>query len=83
MTKDGGLVAVGTTKSNRDSIIDTTFVWVTKLDAEANSPSPPPTAPTATPNIPELSWLVIVPLLLSVAAIAVIFRNLKAANRIR
>jgi hypothetical protein len=25
MTKDGGLVAVGTTKSNRDSMIDTTF----------------------------------------------------------
>jgi hypothetical protein len=36
--------------------------------------------PTPTPTVPELSWLVIVPLLLSVFSVAVIFRRRKTAK---
>jgi hypothetical protein len=82
ITKDGEVVAVGTALSNPDSMIATTFVWVTKLDNNPNSPPPSSTAsiaPTANPSIPELSWLAIVPLLLSVP-VAVIVRHRKVAN---
>ncbi len=44
------------------------------------STSPTPNqSPTPTPTVPELSWLVIVPLLLSVLSIAVIIRHRKTA----
>ena len=36
--------------------------------------------PTSTPTVPELSWLAIVPLLLSVFSVAVIVRHRKTAN---
>jgi len=38
------------------------------------------TSPTPTPAVPELSWLVIVPLLLSMFSVAVIVRHGKTAN---
>lgn len=82
ITKDGEVVAVGTALSNPDSMIATTFVWVTKLDNNPNSPPPSSTAsiaPTANPSIPELSWLAMVLLLLSVP-VAVIVRHRKVAN---
>jgi hypothetical protein len=37
-------------------------------------------SPTPSPTIPELSWLVVVPLLLSLFAVAVIVRHRKTAN---
>ena len=37
-------------------------------------------SPTPSPSIPELSWLVIVPLLLSVFAVAVILRHRKPTS---
>ena len=43
----------------------------------SNSSSPPP---TSTPSIPELSWLVIVPLLLSVFFVVAIVRHRKTAD---
>jgi hypothetical protein len=43
------------------------------MPASSSSPSP-------TPNVPELSWLVIVPLLLSVFSVAVIMRYRKTRN---
>jgi len=49
----------------------------------SSAPSPTPiTSPsvTHTPAVPELSWLVIVPLLLSALSVAVIFRHRKTAN---
>lgn len=50
----------------------------------ASSVSPNPTSiitPTSTPTVPELSWLVIVPLLLSVFFVAVIVRHRKKAQQ--
>lgn len=49
----------------------------------SESPNPTPTStqnPTPTPSVPELSWLVIVPLLLSMFAVAVIIRYRKTSN---
>ena len=46
------------------------------ISATSASPNPTSTS-TATPAVPELSWLVIVPLLLSVVSVAVIFRHRK------
>jgi hypothetical protein len=50
-------------------------------------PTPPPTSqvsatatPTATPSVPELSWLVIVPLLLIVLSFAAILRHQKTVQ---
>ena len=43
------------------------------------STSPSPT-PTSTPTVPEFSWLVIVPLLLSIFSVAVILRQRKTTN---
>jgi hypothetical protein len=38
-----------------------------------------PTSPTPSPTVPELSWLVILPLLLSVFSVAVVLRHRKTA----
>ena len=50
------------------------------------APSPPPPTPTPTstptPTVPELSWLAIVPLLLSFLCIAVVVRDRKIAKNI-
>jgi hypothetical protein len=46
------------------------------IPASSTSASPSPT-PTSTPVVPELSWLVIVPLLLSMLSVAVIIRHRK------
>ena len=46
----------------------------------STSPTPTPTSlqnPTSTPTVPELSWLVIVPLLLSLFSVVVILRHRK------
>jgi hypothetical protein len=42
--------------------------------------STPPTSTRTTSSVPELSWLVIVPLLLFVFSVAVIFRHRKTVN---
>jgi len=46
---------------------------------ETSSTSPTP-SPTPTPSVPELSWLAIVPLLLSLISVAVVMRHRKTAN---
>ncbi len=46
------------------------------IPASSTSASPSPT-PTSTPAVPELSWLVIVPLFLSMLSVAVIIRHRK------
>jgi hypothetical protein len=51
----------------------------------SNSPSPTPSLnptpnPTPTPTVPELSWLVIVPLLLSLFSVALIVRHRKTTK---
>jgi hypothetical protein len=43
-------------------------------------PTSPSMTPTATPKVPELSWCVFLPLLLSVFSVAVILRHRKTAN---
>jgi hypothetical protein len=48
------------------------------VGCEANSPPTP--YPSLTPNIPELSWLIVVPLLFSVFSIFVIIRHRKTAK---
>jgi len=48
----------------------------TALSKQTTSPTP-----TSTPSVPELSWLVIAPLLLSVFFVAVIFRHRKLRAR--
>jgi hypothetical protein len=57
--------------------------------ATSSTPSPTPKLPpttsptpntTSTPTVPELSWLVIVPLLLSVIAVALVLRHRKTGN---
>jgi hypothetical protein len=48
------------------------------------SPNPTPTStqnPTPTPTVPELSWLVVVPLIVGVFAIAVILRHRKTISQ--
>jgi len=52
---------------------------------DTTSPAIPPTANSTfpnspTPTVPELSWLAVVPLLLSVFAVAVIVRHRKTDN---
>ena len=51
---------------------------------ESNTLSPSPTfpsaSPTPTPTVPELSWLVILPLLLSLFFVVVVIRHRKTAN---
>ena len=48
---------------------------------KSSQPNPTPSlTPTSTSSIPELSWLVIVPLLLSVFSVAVALRHRKTAN---
>jgi len=37
-------------------------------------------SPTPSPTVPEMSWLVIVPLLLSIFAVALVVRHRKTAN---
>jgi hypothetical protein len=58
--------------------------WIKSLPNLQPIPTFPPQTltissptPTSTPSVPELSWLVIVPLLLSVFAVAAIFRHRK------
>jgi len=53
------------------------------LPTSTPTPTPTPTATpisTSTPTVPELSWLVIVPLLLSVFSVAVVLRHRKTSN---
>ena len=51
------------------------------IPASSDSSSPSLTAtPTSTPAVPELSWLVIVPLLLCVLFFALVLRHRKTAN---
>lgn len=62
-TADGGFAVTGSLNDR---------LWLAKFSLESNgSPSPSPT-------VPELSWLVIVPLLVSVFAVAVLVRHQKA-----
>ena len=55
---------------------------ITHLPALNPNPPPPPpiTQSTPTPSVPELSWFVIVPLLLSVVSVAVIVRHRRASR---
>ena len=46
----------------------------------APTSEPHPTEPTTNPAIPELSWLAILPLLLSVFSIALLFRHRKTGQ---
>ena len=46
----------------------------------APSPSPPNNSNSSSQNVPELSWLMILPLLLSVFSVAVIIRHQKTSN---
>ncbi len=57
---------------NTPYVIDQNNVDNYPLIQQANSNS--------TPSVPELSWLVILPLLFSVLAVAVVFRHRKTAN---
>jgi hypothetical protein len=54
---------------------------VTVLDTASITQSTSSSTPAPTPAIPELSWLVIVPLLLSVFLVAAMFRHRKTANQ--
>ena len=59
--------------------INGTVAQTTPAPTPTSTPSPTPT-PTPTATVPELSWLVIVPLLLSVFSVAVIIRQRKTSN---
>lgn len=50
----------------------------------STSTSPNPTSnPTPTPTVPEFSWLMIIPLLLSILAVAVIIRKRRASQKFK
>ena len=70
-----GFVVVGSSTN----FVNSSTVWVMKTDLNGNAQQSFSASPTvaSTPAIPELSWLVIVPLLLSVLSVAVIFRHRK------
>ena len=61
-----------------------TLIYPEPPPTPTSTPTPmpnPTTNPTPTPTVPELSWLVIVPLLLSVFSVAVIFRRRKIISQ--
>jgi hypothetical protein len=71
----GGFVVAGSSTNFGNS----STVWVIKTDLNGNAPqdfSAPPTV-ASTPASSELSWLVILPVLLAVFSIAVVFRHRK------
>jgi YVTN family beta-propeller protein len=77
ITPDGAYAYVANLDSNTVSVISTSNA--------ITSPTPTPTAsptasPSPSPSAPELSWLAILPLLLSVFSAAVLFRQRKATN---
>jgi len=52
----------------------------TSISTDAVSGQPSNPSPNSTTSIPELSWLVVVPLLLSLFSVAVVLRHRKTAN---
>jgi len=76
-TSDGGYALCGYSGYNSSD------PWLTKIDvANPNQTPQPSNSPSTnpTPSIPELSWLVVLPLLLSLFFVAVIVRHRKTAN---
>jgi hypothetical protein len=71
----GGSIYVG--ESSDWSPVQTITIPENLTSPSQSSPSP---TPTPSPTVPELSWLVIVPLLLSVFAVALVLRHRKTAN---
>ncbi|HEX7482915.1 MAG TPA: fibronectin type III domain-containing protein [Candidatus Bathyarchaeia archaeon] len=59
------------------------IVEVQTLPSPTSSPTPTPTASTSTPtpSIPELSWLMVAPLILSLFSVAVIVRHRKTISQ--
>jgi|YelNatPaOPRAMG01_1025707.scaffolds.fasta_scaffold08947_6 hypothetical protein len=53
---------------------------ITIPDGSISTSTSPTSNPTPTPTVPELSWLLIVPLLLSMLSIALIVKHRKTAN---
>jgi hypothetical protein len=53
-------------------------LWLAKFSLEANSSATPTLSPS--PSVPELSWLAILPLLLSMFFVAVVIRHRKTIN---
>ncbi len=77
-TSDGGYALSGYSSINTTAIAP----WLTKIDvSNPNSTPQPSNSPTnPTPSVPELSWLAILPLLLSVFSAALIIRYRKSAK---
>ena len=65
-TSDGGFAVTGSLNDE---------LWLAKFSLESISSATPTLSPS--PSVPELSWLVIVPLLLSVFSFAVVIRQRK------
>ena len=74
----GGFAVAGSTHYYDNS----SSVWVVKTDLNGNAPQTFSASPTvaSTPAVLELSWLVIVPLLLSMLSVAVILRHRKISK---
>ena len=74
----GGFTVAGSTYNYDNS----STVWVVKTDLNGNAPQNFSSSPTvaSTPAVPELSWLIIVPLLLSLFSVAAVLRHRKTAN---
>ena len=75
-------IAYGMTIASTSYPTNVTFAELSEPTSTPTStaftpPIPTPASPTLTPTVPELSWLVIVSLLLSVLSVAVIVRHRK------
>jgi hypothetical protein len=76
-TYDGGYALCGYSGYNSSD------PWLTKIDVANPNQTPQPSNSQSikqTPSVPELSWLVILPLLLSVFSVAVIVRYRKTSS---
>ena len=77
---DNGYYLVVTGQSSDWSSTQTITIPTSSISPSPNPTSSPTQTPSPTPTVPELSWLVIVPLLLSVFAVAVVVRHRKTSK---